>query len=496
MPGARSRYVLLVPAFLLSLVVLGPVLDGPFFCDDFHFALDDPPRHVLGSFGELHPYRLYRPLQLSIVALSQTIFGSTTLPVHVATLGVHLALVALVLRMAGSLGWSPIATTATVLWLSASQLLPPAVGGNDTISLVLGTALGSLAAWWLWPVPARGECPRRIPYALLAFALALLSKESSLGALPVLLTLLAVPPREPARGTVPAAIALVGIAAGYLALRASLGADGPRFGPGGDWMAGVNVPVNAIQLIVAALLPMSTVDVFSAVVRQEWSTVLLAAAALLAVAVLLLAGPGARRVPVLLGALAVSLAAVAPVLPMKHVSELYAYGLLPPVALALGAAVGGLWSRSGRLRRIGLAGALAGLLLLQADAAWRKSRDMAENGRRAGPLMARLIRAAMEQPHGGTLVLVEPVHARPQYSVFQMDGFRLTPPEEIVRLSGRSDLRVIHLPADAPLRAQPASTDALWLTLEGDVPVPLVPAEGLPLFSRPRPISAAPAAAR
>lgn len=485
MPGARTRFLLLIPATLLLLVVLGPVLTGPFFSDDFQFVLDDPTRHVLGSFGELHPYRLYRPLQLSIIALSQTLFGETTLPVRIVAMAVHLALIALILRAFGRLGLSLAAASAATLWLASSQLLPPAVGGNDTISLVLGTFFGSLAAWWLWPVPARGVRERRLGYALVAYTLALLSKESSLGYLPVLAALLAVPPRESARRAVLVALALSGVTVGYLLLRQSLGAEGPRFGPDGNWTFGTNLLVNAVQLGITSLLSVSTVDVFTGVMRKEWGVVLLAGAGLLALAIIVGAGLGPRRIFGLAIGTVLSLAVLAPVLPMRHVSELYAYALLPPAALLVGVGVGGAWSRGGTGRRAGLVLVLVLLVLGQADAARRKSRDMARNGHVAGPLLGQLIAVARHLPSGGTLILVEPEPARPQYSVYHMDGFRLTPPEEIVRLSGRKDLHVLQLPANATALSESVATGTLRLTLaEGEL-IPLVPAEGLPLFSRP-----------
>src|SRR2546425_9550172 len=79
----------------LGLVLLAPVLSGGLFADDWEFLTSDPRRHILGAFFETHPYSLTRPIEWSLFALFQTLFGSTTLPMHLANLAIHVGLAVL-----------------------------------------------------------------------------------------------------------------------------------------------------------------------------------------------------------------------------------------------------------------------------------------------------------------------------------------------------------------------------------------------------------------
>lgn len=482
----------LVLATLLTVLMILPVINGQLFCDDFNFRLDHPREAIVGSLVRLHPYRLYRPLELSVVALSQTLVGRDTWPVHLASIMVHLGLVALGLHACRRWRASGRVLVLFALLMSVSQLLPSAVGGNDTISLVMGTFFGCLALWCFWPAAHRGG-ERHSTIGLAALALSLLSKESSLGYVPVMAALSLVEWRPAARSLdgpgserPPAGhhaavltpegwirIGAIGLVTTvYLLWRGHVGAEGPRFDGTGAWAVGLNIPANLAMLWSAALLPVSTIEVFTGAVERRWlwpaTGVLLAGGFVAAV----LRGFGRSSVRALLpGGVAASIT-VSPVLFRGHVSELYAYALLPGVAMAGALAMDRLLAEERRAVRIAVSVLLGVMLLSQAAGTIDKSRRMAANGAAAARQMEELLALARTMPTGGCLVLLDPPSVRPQYSVFCMDDFRLTPVEEVQRLSGRHDLRVIRVHPGGPGRIAPRPDGATWVTLEGHHVVP------------------------
>jgi hypothetical protein len=75
-------------------------------------------------------------------------------------------------------------------------------------------------------------------------------------------------------------------------------------------------------------------------------------------------------------------------------------------------------------------------------------------------------------PRGGSLVLTDPVPERPNYSVFRLQSFLLVPDGALIRQSGRSDVRLIRVPAGADSSSTAGAGRAL--TLDADArPVPL-----------------------
>ena len=168
------------PGFLaLTLALYAPVLSGKPYVDDWVYVLADPARHILGAFGELHPYGFYRPLPLCLVALLQLAGRGSPVPIHVLQCVLHALIAVLVvsiaIRRGIPRGWAILAG----LFMTASQCAAGAVGGYDTLSLTLSTLLGMTSLSLLIG-------PGRYWAAAAAFLGSLLCKESGLGYLPLL----------------------------------------------------------------------------------------------------------------------------------------------------------------------------------------------------------------------------------------------------------------------------------------------------------------------
>jgi hypothetical protein len=453
----------------LGALVLGPALTGGFFADDWELHLVDPGAWIARSFFTARPYEMYRPLQLLLVAISQTLFGhSTTLPVHLVNLGAHAALAVVVLRALESLGAPRTGAWIGGLYLTVSQLAASSVGGNDTISLTLATLAGSVALFAMSPLARRA---RGFPLAAVAaYVLALLSKESSLGYLPLLCLLAWLRFRSADRGARKAAlvaVCLVAITAVYLAVRASAGGTLPDFAAGDQMRVGGNLPRNAALLGVAAVVPIPTTWIYLGAVTGRWLWPIAGGISALAVVAFVFAGL-ARAGRLTAGALWLGASAtlLAPVLSLVHVSELYAYAALPFTALVFGWSAGSLLD-SPRLRPWAAA-FVAFVLVSNGWAAHQDAVGLARSGAISGQLMPELIQQLNALPPGGSLVEVERPPDGPTYSGFQSSGFALVTLtyRQIHDMTGRSDVQVLRVSAGEPLPDPCAA--CVFVTLSSD----------------------------
>lgn len=460
-PGASSLPLIAIlcagsAVFLVG--ILHPVLNGLPFADDWANRIDDPMAALRGGvFFELRPYEYYRPLQAWLIALSEVVSGGTLL-LHLVQIASQVALLGVVLLVLRALGEGPRALILGAAYLATSQLNGPALGGNDTASLVVGTTFGIASVALAW---SRGRA-LRLAGSLACLSVALLAKESSLGYVPIVAVVLWF--RTTTRSGARIAIAAVPflLAAAYLGWRAHLGAAGPT--DDAAFSIGVHMVPNTVRLLFAATLPLATTQLFTAIHFRDWSLLAVGLAGSGVVACLAAWGIASRFGIRLLVLVAVAaLCSIAPVLPLRHVSELYAYPLVPLVAVgfALGAA------RLLQARSRGIRAAAYAIVvivpLMNAGALRYDATAMARNGRQSAALMASLRQAVSGLPEGDRVALVEPAKEVPDYSVYRMTGFRLTPPEEMTRDIGREDLVVDVVEEGAPL----SGYDAV-LTLSDD----------------------------
>lgn len=437
---------------LASLALLGPVLRGGFFADDWELHLVDPRGYLARAFFETRPYENYRPLQGLLVALSQMLFGYTTLPVHLVNLALHVALAVWVTRALLALGVSRAGAVLGGVYLGVSQLGASAVGGNDTLSLTLGTLAGSAALFWLAPLR---DGPARPAAAAAAFAVSLLAKESSLGYLPVLGLLLWVQLRAEPRKAAGWSLALAVIAFAYLRLRAHAGGTLPDLGSGEQMSVGWNVARNAGLLALAAVIPLPTTPIFLGAAAREWAWPVAGGLSAAAVVAFLCWGmTRARKLHWLAAFAAAAGVSLGPVLLLHHVSELYAYSVLPFVALPFGWSAGALVTRNASgPRRVTASVLIAFVLCANAWAQHEDARGMRRSGDAAAALMPQLLARLASLPPGGVAVLVDPPGQPTNYSVFRVTGFRgvaLTG-RQLREMTGRPDVSVRFVEAGAPL---------------------------------------------
>jgi hypothetical protein len=338
--------------------------------------------------------------------------------------------------------------------MALSQANAMAVLGLDTLSQVM-TVMFGLGAVALLMKPAWAPVwqpgPLRLAAALALYLLALFSKESAVGFLPVLLLILWTDAGPAARATGPRTfaitLALLVLTAGFLALRSHAGAPSPEFGGERyDLRLGANLFANAGLGLLALALPGSTLWLVEATQQARWALAgLLAAGAVAVGAAVVTALWRAARRPQAARWIACGGLVMAPILPLNHVSELYAYQAMPFMAVAFGIAVATGWELLGRRGpRMALAVALALLGTLHVSAVREKLRLAVANGERAARLLASIEPWVARVPAGGTLALVTPDSLPKGYSVFHLSGYAPLRFAEgwLQERHGRPDLRL------------------------------------------------------
>jgi hypothetical protein len=426
MPKRREQAVVSLVAFLLIVAastIYWPALRTPYFGDNLMCIFPGWPLD-LGFFLTHHGYdaHSFRPLQNLMLAAIQSRFGWETWPIHSIEFLLHICLCGLIFVAARWLGFTMtqagVATAFAMLWQFAAMAIV-ALSVADVGSALFGFAsvlvLGSACQ------AARGD--RRavlVGASVFCYVIAAFFKETSAGYLAVIILCLVFWQRGsgPMRAARVAALVApyIAVEAVYFALRIQTVALRPR----DVYVFGANLVRNVGLILVSAVTQVSSVTVATAVHRKN-ILVLLAVAVLSALTVALAIGGirkcGRSRLAGFLPVLA--FVVLGPVIPLRHVSELYMYAAMPFLALLYGLAMGTLVED--RRWRMPVGAFIALSLALNAHAANSKARMVDANARRAMAMIDAIRRALPEVPQGGKILLSESPPDY-EYSIFVVHG--------------------------------------------------------------------------
>ena len=488
---SRSLRVLTHPIalMLLGIVIFSvylPGIDIPYYGDDFGWI--DTTTGALTHFIQVNADGWYRPLQASVFTLVQRHFGLNTIPLHLLSILIHTLLCWLVLKSMIRLGYAPTQALFAALFLALSQANAFAVLSDDTLSQVAGTFFGCLSVWGLLSRRVEPGAPKPrliLPYAvsLGAFALALLSKETTASFLPILVCALLFLNYEATsrwasiRKVFFQSIPFVMVFFIYFLVRFLVGANSPSLGSGGyNFRLGTNALFNAMLDLFALVVPVSTVRAFEAFQTGDILSIAVIAVGSLLFFSAVVAGLWIGRADAKIAAAIVFLIGSAfPMVLMNHVSELYVYNSMPFFAVLVGIGIGTLLEISRRQYiKHAIAASFALFLVSHVAAIQEKAILMRENGQRAAALVGGIATYIHRVPPKGELLLVNPPTKEIEYAVYVLPGFRVLEFGEsfIKKTYGREDisLRIIE---EAELKSTPVRPDTVILGLEGDTLKPL-----------------------
>jgi hypothetical protein len=452
-----------------GVIAYWPGLRVPYFGDDFRYIFQGWPLRWGYFFthrdGDPHGFR---PLQNLLLAAIQSRAGWETWPIHAIALLLHICLCGLVFvaarRLRLSLMQAGVAAVFAMLW----QFSVSAVVGCARFSQLESTLFGSASMLALLSVGQAATGGRRVALravSILCYLIAAFSKETSGGFLLVIILYLVWTERSSglrwAGRTALLVAPYLAVEAVYFALRIHTGATPPS----AMYSLGTRLIRNLGLIGASIATPVSSVIMATAVHRRSLP-VLCAIVALSGLTVaLVMVGirkSGRKRLAMVLLILAV--VALAPVIPVRQVSELYMYGAMPFLAVLFGLGIGALLED--RRWRALVSAFFAFWVALNAQAVYSKAEMMDLNGRRAMAMLDVIRRSLPDVPQNGRILLAYSPAAS-DYSIFLVNGFGvlIVGTSFIGPLLGRPDVDVELVPP-VQVRALAADRHSVVFTFE------------------------------
>jgi len=417
----------MIAVALLVALLYADSLSAWYFLDDFDYFFLPDPLGVIGSeFMKANPFnaKFWRPIQSTLLATQQAGVGLAVWPCHLLQLGFHAALAIATWWLARYLGANSVGALATALFCTVSQSAAQAVVGVDTLSQVGATALLTLAVAALCQsIKLHGVADlyqsRHYWAAVGLFAAALLMKETAFcGFLLFAVVLVGVAPRGAGKHTALAwgiarrLLPFMVVFVLYALWRERIVESTPlSLGERYRFVLGLNTVGNTAMLFGSVISPISPQRLLG-----WWHAgqhVHLAAATMLTAILWGIVLTGLRRVrrPILISLLASAVAATLPMVLLHRVTEVYAYNLIPPIAVFFGLATGAIVRKAGPelAGRGGVAMlAITALIVVNAVSASDTTRQMVRNGQLSKQLYLDVAAALKRTPDNCTLTVVDP----------------------------------------------------------------------------------------
>jgi len=487
-------------SYLIVLGLIGYGIYGAgvrinYYSDDFQWYFDPPPSNIFHYFWHKNPYehQAYRPLQASFLIFVQRFWGLDTLPIHLTQIALHVLLSWLVWQWMVNYGFTSLQAVLGSLFMLISQANAMAVLSVDTISQVSGVLFGCMSFWLLHyslgvtedfdKQSQRATNQKYYIFSIFAFALALLSKETSIAFFGMALCIILYKNAKMnyrvswLRELIVEITPYLIILAVYFGIRSIIGLRGPTFNSSRSGLHfGLNIVQNFCMFIFQAFLPFSSVDAFIALKNREVFILLMIIISWsIFIGVVAFGLLHIKRYRLLSLLCICAVIGLFPAVLMNHISELYLYNSMPFFSCLVGAGLGKLitLSKQNRISWSIIAVSVVLLLTTNVVAIQSKAQLMNANGERSSLLLSRIMPYLEKISKDDRLQLLNPTPDGVEYSVFLMSGFNVLDEglNRISQLSRRANLRIKIIP-QSQIELKQLPHDALILTLDretGDV---------------------------
>lgn len=460
-----------------------------YYADDFQWYFDPPPANIFHYFFHENSNikNAYRPLQATFLIAVQRSFGLETMPIHVTQIFLHIILSWLVFVWMIRNGFGKWQAYIAALFMLTSQANVMAVLSNDTLSQVSGTLFGGICLLLLYYSFGQNQNqssnisqPVYFLLSILSFAAALLSKETSISFLLMVLCIIWI---KSAKGSSQLNrvykllflfLPYLALTALYFYMRSFLGLHQPSFHAGRyGFHIGFNVILNFVLFVCEAFATISSVSIFVAFKTKEIALLLIVAMTVVTLLMAVTYGLWlSRSRKVLMIIVLFAVIGLFPTVLMNKVSELYLYSSMPFVSILVGSGIGKLIEQSANksLKQFAFIFLFSLLLISHVKAVLNKTALMKKNGEQATILLDQIQPYLHQVPKGGQLVLLNPEFNQVEYSVFLMNGFNVFESglNRFKQLSGRTDF-VPEIVQKSQQKSERFSDDSLVLTFEKNI---------------------------
>ncbi len=424
----------------------------PYYADDYQRMFAEPQKEIFAGFVKAN-FRdeFYRPLETMVLAAIQTIWGWDTFPVRIVSFCFHLSLAAFIYYVLRQLGLKQLSAGCGAIFVMLSQVAAGGVLGNDTQSQVTSGLFAAISVWYAYGYYFHASKKSAVTISLIAYFLALISKETSVGvSLSIAFILWTSLSRIRSlslrlRRFLISIAPFLGVFFIYWLLRLNAGAIAPSISTSGyTFGLGLNVVRNIFLFTGQSILPVSSFAFMKGLYGKD--AFVLASLAIVTIVFLFIVYRGLRRSShrrVIIGLIVCTICSWFPAVFLNHVGELYLYNTVPFVAALIAFSFEAYLPERGQAISA-ITAAVVGIYCVasvtNAMGIDDKARSMKIAGDRAEVFLPQLFALAPAVPHGYTMFLVNPPGKEFEYSIFAIKRFRVsTYTRDIVRF-------VIHRP--------------------------------------------------
>jgi len=482
-----SSFKLYVFFFLITLSVYFPGINTPFYGDDFLVAIPKPTLNLFYYFTVPNDENSYRPLESMIQAVFQTFWGLNTVPLHLLSFALHALLALIVVKLLLQCRFDKVTSFMGGLFVLVSQSCVSAILGNDSLSQVMSGTFGFISLLlfsryveYNYDTSSSNEANYKYLFAtILFFFMAICSKETSFGFLPVFLIWATYQAVRMKKHTIKSnlrnislivILGMIGLVFFYVRSQLVTSRAGDeRY----SMVLGFQIFSNIVMLLFSGITPFASVLSYIGFRTHNWIMMFFSVLGSFLVASTLIIGfIKCKSKTKIIVFFASAVACMLPVAILAKVSELYTYTFIGFISMLWAILVIELIRKSEKQFWRYVFITFAALTLgLNIASVYVKVSMINRTGFRAQTILTQFERFVRAAPKSETILLVNSHELEPEYSIYRLSGFQslcvgeYIPSNTIVGWN-RPDVRIQLIDKDSVNNFPSKNTTFLYL--EGD----------------------------
>lgn len=485
----NSGLVIFLLLLFVGVLVFFRGLDIKYYADDLQIVYRFPGEKVFYYLSNVPADGFYRPIQLLLVTVSQTLFGYNTVLIHLIQLLTHIIFCWIIYLFMTESGLSRIKSVIASLFMLLSPTNAFAILNNDTFSQITGAMFGFLSLVFLFRCfNSKKEENEKFLYlnpnfliSIFCFGISLFSKESSLSFLLIFFAAIALYDFQPGdlkkniRKLIVYLSPYVIMLLIYLSARYFAGGRQPASGKDEAYafIFGKNIISNYALSVISSIMPFPNEVMFEWIKKNDYLSLLAPGIIIIiftAVVIYGLIKSGKKKL--ILSMIIFFFLSLIPMIFLIHIRELHSYNSAAYVSVLVGIGAGTVieqTGKNGRWKKVFVISFMAFVFITEIVSIESRISKMKSNGEKAWILIDQIIPYTKYVPENGKLILLNPVNDQIEYSVLVMNDFNVlfTGLQIINELSGRTDFQPL-IVNSSEINNYTADKNNLILTIESN----------------------------